>query len=233
MVEKWVHLNELGGDPWVLPIWASVNDAINKGKVKGIPGDLSELGVYISVRLNMLPRVASRIRQEVAVLIKAVGSRTAEHEFTTRKEGYAFKIDDDLKYQLLIDIDSLLFELNSLCELMTQFFENLHSLAGAQIPKENVGPSIKAVLDAANQDSSWFITLDNHRNFFMHRGAPYIAVDVSPTLNGADVLVMKENLKSFADKEKFIRLSEIEEIVNGFVASKPVIQAHLCGLFTA
>ena len=112
MVQKWVHLSELGGDPWVLPIWTSVHDAIKKGKVKEIPEELSEQGVYISVRLNMLPRIASRIRTEVADLIKVLESRTEEHEFTAKKEGCAFAIDDNLKYQLLIDIDSLLFELN-------------------------------------------------------------------------------------------------------------------------
>lgn len=231
MVEKWIHLNELGGDPWVLPIWASVNDAIKDGKVKRIPEELSEQGVYISVRLNMLPRISSRIRGEVAELIAALGTRTEEHEFTAKKEGYAFSIDDNLKYQLLIDIDSLLFELNSLCELMAQFFENLHSLAGVGMPKKNAGLSIKSVLDSAKQDSSWFVNLDDHRNFFMHNGAPYMAVDISPNMNGVDVLVMKENLRDFADTGKFIRLSEIEQIVGGFMASKPILQAYLKGLF--
>ena len=231
MVEMWVHLNELGGDPWVLPIWASVNDAIKKGKVKEIPEELSEQGVYISVRLNMLPRIASRIKNEVAELISALGSRTEEHEFTAEKEGYAFSIDDNLKYQLLIDIDSLLFELNSLCELMTQFFEKLHLLAGVGMPKKNAGLSIKSVLDLAKQDSSWFVNLDKHRNFFMHNGAPYLAVDISPSINGVDVLVMKENLRAFDDHGKFIRLSEIEQIVRGFMASKPTMQAYLQCLF--
>jgi len=231
MVKKWIHLNELGGDPWVLPIWASVHDAIQKEKVKEIPAELSEQGVYISVRLNILPRIVSRINAEVAELIKAVETHTAEHEFTEKSEGVAFNIDDDLKYQLLIDIDSLFFELNSLCELMGQFFDQLHDLAGMSMPKKNSGLSIKSVLDKANQDSSWFVTLDNHRNFFLHNGAPYIAVDISPALNDVDVLIMKENIKNFSDESKFLRLSEINGIVKGFSTSKPVIQTYLRGLF--
>jgi len=231
MVEKWIHLNELGGDPWVLPIWTTVHDAIRKGKVKEIPAELSEQGVYISVRLNFLPRIVSRINTEVMSLVEAVKTHKPEHQFSEKCEGVAFAIDDNLKYQLLIDIDSLLFELNSLCEMMRQFFEQLHALAGTSMPKENPGLSIKSVLDKANQDSSWFVALDNHRNFFLHNGAPYVAVDISPSLKGVDILIMKENIKSFGDESKFLRLSDINTIVKGFSASKPVIQTYLRGLF--
>lgn len=231
MVEKWIHLKELGGDPWVLPIWASVHDAIRKGKVKEIPDDLSEQGVYISVRLNFLPRIVSRINTKVVALVESVKTHKAEHEFSEKCEGVAFAIDDDLKYQLLIDIDSLLFELNSLCEMMGKFFERLHGLAGTSMPNKNPGLSIKSVLVKANQDSSWFVTLDIHRNFFLHYGVPYVAVDISPSLKGVDVLIMKENIKSFSDESKFLRLSDINKIVRGFSASKPVIQTYLRGLF--
>ncbi len=108
MVDKWIHLNELGGDPWVLPIWASVHDAIRKGKVKEIPAELSEQGLYISVRLNFLPRIVSRINTKVVKLLEAVTAHKPEHEFFEKYECAAFDFDDDLKYQFLIDIDSLL-----------------------------------------------------------------------------------------------------------------------------
>ena len=42
---------------------------------------------------------------------------------------------------------------------------------------------------------------------------------------------MKENIKSFSDESKFLRLSDINNIVQGFAASKPVIQEYLRGLF--
>lgn len=231
MVEKWIHINVSRGDPWVLPIWNSVNNAIKKGTVKEIPKKLSEQAIYITVRLNMLPRIWSRIEKEVIKLIAALGSRTEKHEFSSKKEGCAFTIDDDLQYWLLIDIDSLLFELNSLCELMTHFFKKLHSLSGVAMPEKGAVPSIKRVLKKAGQDSLWFENLCKHRNFFIHNAAPYIAVDISPTIKNKDVLVMKENLRDFTDNDKFIRLSQIEEIMKGFVASKPIIQKYLQNLF--
>ncbi|MEX2163824.1 MAG: hypothetical protein WD823_06235 [Sulfuricaulis sp.] len=231
MVKKWLHLTELGGDPWVLPIWAAVHDAIKNGVVKEIPTELSEQGLYISVRLNFLPRIVSRINTEVKELYEIMKTHQPKHEFCEGIEGVSFDIDNNLKYQLLIDIDSLLFELNSVCELKGQFFEQLHTLANKPMPKKNAGLSVKHMLDAAKQDSSWFVTLDNHRNFFSHKGAPYLAVDISSCPGAADVLIMKENIKSFRDESKFLRLSDINNIVQGFAASKLVIQEYLRGLF--
>ena len=231
MVKKWLHLTELYGDPWVRPIWASVHDAIRKGIVKGIPPELSDQGLYISIRLNFLPRIVSRINTEVQTLYEIVKTHRPEHEFCEDIEGVSLDIDNNLKYQLLIDIDSLLFELNSVCELKKQFFTKLHALANKPMPKKNAGLSLKHILEAARQDSSWFVTLDNHRNFFSHIGAPYLAVDISSHLEAADVLIMKENIKSFSDESKFLRLSDINNIVQGFAASKPVIQEYLRGLF--
>jgi hypothetical protein len=231
MVERWIHLTELGGVPWVLPIWASVHDAMQKGKVKEISNELSEQGVYISARLNFLPRIVDRINSEVMALIEAVKTHKPEHEFSENCEGVAFAINDDLKYHILIDIDSLLFELNSLCELMCKFFAGLHVLAGKPMPKTSSGLSIKSILYKANQDSLWFVALDTHRNFFLHEGAPYVSVDISPSLNSFDVLVMKENIKSFGDESKFLRLSDIDKIVKGFSTYKPVIQKYLIELF--
>ncbi len=229
MVKKWIHLRELRGDPWVLPIWTSVHNAIQKGKVKEIPTELSEQAVYISTRLNFLPRIVSRINIEVKTLLEDVELHKPEHESSENNEGTAFPIDNDLKYHLLIDIDSILFELNSLCELMGQFFEQLHTLSGKPMPKNNPGLSIKSVLDKANQDSSWFVTLDTHRNFFIHHGVPYVAVDISSSIR--DILIMKENIKNFNKKSNYLSLSDINNIVKGFSDSKPFIQKHLCGLF--
>src|SRR3989337_2535870 len=78
MIDKWLHIEELGGDLWVLPIWSSVNDALQKGKIKNLPAEVYELGVYISTRLNILPRIVKRINAEVTELF-VVAEKHEEH----------------------------------------------------------------------------------------------------------------------------------------------------------
>jgi hypothetical protein len=57
MITKWLHLTELGGDPWALPIWAAVNEAVKSGKVPALSDQVYRLGLHLSIRLNILPRV--------------------------------------------------------------------------------------------------------------------------------------------------------------------------------
>ncbi len=232
MPEKWIHINAKVGDPWILPIWSAVNDAESIGKSKPILKEIkSQLGLSISTRLDMLPRIVHRINEEVADVYKAIEAHSTDHIFTIRKDGCALDIDEDLKFNLLIDIDSLLFELNSVCELMTNLFFELYTHAGKKLDKKKVGLIIKKVIEGSGISSDWFIDLDEHRNFFMHEGAPYFAVDISKDQRKFDLLIMKENIKNFDDHSKFIKLSEINKIVEGFLYSKQLIQQHLIDLY--
>lgn len=231
MVQKWIHLTELGGDKWVIPIWNSVNTAKERGEGASISKDQRELGIHISTRLNFLPRIYKRITRELTAFKNFVDQHKPYHVSTNEYEGTALDIDNDLKYQLLIDIDSLLFELNSVCDLMKDFFQEFHAIAGKHVPGKNVGLALKSLLDQAEQDSSWFISLDEHRNFFIHNGSPYIAVELSESGEFVDLLIMKENLKSFQDSSKYLRWSDIKRMVLGFDAAKPIIQKYLVGLF--
>jgi hypothetical protein len=232
MANKWIHINSGVGDPWILPIWSAVNDAESSGKASLIPKEVkSQLGLSISTRLDMLPRIVYRINEEVNEVYKTIKAHKEEHIFTEHREGYVFDIDEKLKFNLLIDIDSLLFELNSVCELMASLFFELYTHIDKTIKKKEVGIIIKKIIESAGKSSDWFSELDNRRNFFMHEGAPYFAVDISKGPGKCDLLIMRENIKIFNDHSKFIKLSEINSIVKGFSTAKPIIQKHLIELY--
>ena len=232
MVERWVQLSELGGDAWILPVWTAVNQAAKAGRCPRLTKDLSELGLHISTRLTLLPRVVRRVNQGAHKLYAAVADRAPKHEFTRDSEGVAFSVDDDQKYELLADLDSLLFEFHSACELMIRLFEQLHTLAGKAMPASGVGKSIQSVLKSAGEDPAWFAMLNTDRNFFIHEGAPYVAVDVSKAPEDYDLLIMKENLKIFEERDMFIKLSEINGMVQGFRRSRSIVQSYLSRLFS-
>lgn len=233
MIDKWLHIEELGGDLWVLPIWSSVNDALQKEKIKSLPTEVYELGVYISTRLNILPRIVKRINAEVTELFVVAQKHEEGNVFTKTEEGRALRINNDLKYNIICDIDSLLFEINSVCELIKKFFESLYSHAGKPLNEKKVGLKMKSIIENAKQNPSWFSNLDKHRNFFIHKATPYIAIDINSGPGNYELLIMKENLKNFENKEKFITFSSLNEIVQGFLNSKPIIQDDLVNLFKA
>ena len=230
---RWVHLNMLGGDHWVLPIWNALNNAAKAGRVPPITEELGELGFHISTRLDFLPRIVKRLNYRVVYLYEAISNRGREHEFCQGVDSVAFDFDSDLKFELLIDLDSLLFELNSVCELIGRLFESLHTHAGQPMPKLTVGSSVKSILQGAGKDTSWFVKLNDNRNFFMHQGTPYVAVDVSNARGNYDLLIMKEDLKEFNNPTNFVRLSEINDIVQGFQYSRAVLQDYLVNWITS
>ena len=119
MVSKWLHIDEKLGDPWVGPIYSALNTAVQEGRANKLPQQTIELGLALSTRLNVLPRVIRRLNTEVGTLYQECKSHGPEYVFQTKKDGYAFPVTEDLPYYILIDIDSLIFELNSCCELIS------------------------------------------------------------------------------------------------------------------
>ncbi len=220
-------------DPWVLPIWNAIHRAVQEGRTTH-PGDVSsQLSLHLSTRLAMLPVIFRRVNQGIEQLKTVIAGRESRHEWTQERAGYAFPIPQDLQYSLLVDLDALLFELNASCELLRRFFALLHQHSGRAIPETQLGQELRRIIKAAGQDARWFVRLDVHRNFFMHNGAPYFAVDLSNAPERYDLLIMKEDLQAFEDETKFVRLSELRDIVEGFEHSKRALQEYLIRLFSA
>ncbi len=231
MTESWLHLSELGGDPWVLPIWTAAHKAVQSGKTTPIPPEIYSLGLHLSMRLNILPRVVDRVNSNTLQLYDQSKQYGPEYLTTKAQEGYACPIDNDLKYSLIADIDGLLFELNATCAMMTRLFGLLHSHVRYPIAEKQLGKSIGVVVAQGGQDIGWFALLDKHRNFFMHEGTPYLAIDMTNAPDRLDLLIMKENIKTFTDPETFVALSEINSIVQGFMRARSVLQKYLVSLF--
>lgn len=228
MITRWLHLNEMGGDPWVLPIWTAINSAVYERRMNEYDQSLRELALHISVKLNMLPRIIKRINDGCIELYGKIKDRDLKYDYEEDKEGYAFDVNDNLKYNLIIDIDCLLFELNSCCELMGNFLLYIYNHTGNNINAKDIGKELKSIIIESRKDPGWFIDLDDHRNFFIHEGAPYIAVDLSKEGQYYDLIIMKENLHNdFRDKKKYTKLSELNIIVNGFIKARQIIQKHI------
>ncbi len=63
MITSWLHLDERKSDPWILPIYGSLN---KKGLLEGFGDKNRELGLALTTKLNTLPRVLSVAQQGVS-----------------------------------------------------------------------------------------------------------------------------------------------------------------------
>lgn len=229
--KKFIHISYIAKDKWAIPIWTVINNYEKKGKL--IPlgrEDREELGniaVAISIKLDLLPFIIEQINEKAKVLYKEVRKKKVllYEELKKRNkniERYALSIDNNIKIPLLVDIDSLLFELYSCCELMESFVKKvLRKICKKKISSHNY---VETILQQNGGNKVWLEKLKNIRHCFAHYGAPWIAIclDKEPQY---ELLIIKE--KNFSDSTKFIRLSELDEILKKFVKMKEFLVNYL------
>jgi hypothetical protein len=229
-VTRWLHLEDVCGDQWIKRVWTAADAAAKARKVQLRADEFGDLGLHISTRLDIISRITQRIELETSELYKAVKKHGPKHVFIEGKPGRAFPVNNDLKYLLIADIDALLFEVNSCWELMRKLFYLVRAHVGCpivgKVTDKKVTDELKAVLGSSS--AGWFRWLVIQRNFVAHKGAPYLAIDVT---DGPELLVMKKNLTTFVDPNTFFWFSEIVEVARGFNGVKKALQAHLIGLF--
>jgi hypothetical protein len=227
--KRWLHLQLLGSDPWVLPVRNAINLAVRDGRMTEPGKEFNELCSNVSLRLSLLPRIAIRINKAWRSLSEAIGTREEWHEFTRSKQGYGFPWDQELTLDLVLDIDSFLFEIFASAELMDTLLKRAYK--DTRTPFKKVGKLglTRSVLQQEGKDVGWLDRVAELRNFFIHQATPYPAVELSS--NVPELIVLRENVMYLDDDSKFVKLSELGTIVWGFQETKEALQNHLLGLY--
>jgi hypothetical protein len=230
MADRWLQLCDTGGDPWVFPIWTSLNQAKEAGRALRITAEMGEMALHVSTRLTMIPRVISRLNKDLLALFDAAAAYKPEHVFSKSKNAVALSINDDIKFCVFTDVNSFLFEINACTELIGKFFQLLHAHVGKPIPDDMVSKRLKITLEHHGVPKRWFKKLSQARNFAAHNGTPYVAIDISQSAKW-DAIFMMENLKCFDDHKQFFNISDLQEIATGFDDAKRALQNHFLELF--
>jgi hypothetical protein len=140
-------------------------------------------------------------------------------------EGYAFQLKDkELAYELLLDMDSFIFETRSLYEIIGKFLINLFAvLFGRQITQAE----LKSVLSGRGIDTRWIAALQESRKLFFHETAPWLAVSVQtdPGDKRFNPVLLKKLGTGFGNPDDFVDFGTLQAIYDGFVAS--ITELHL------
>lgn len=225
-IKKWLQINELG-HTWLPPIITAI---MNSGKGP-LTVETHRYGYFASLKNEMIKRLIDRLNEESNVFFDRARQHEPHHVFTPNNpdSSYAFEVDDAIKYRFMLDNDLLLFEIDSCCELIKKFLSGIYLHIGINHDYRKISRHIAHLIQASGKDVSWFLILDKERNFFIHEGAPYHAIDIST--EKYDLIIMKDNLKTFNDPNKFITLEEINKVISGFNNSIFIIKNHIISLF--
>jgi hypothetical protein len=228
-ITKWLHIQELGSDHWVLPIYTAWHRAADQKRMPLLPSTIGDAGLAITTRLNLLPRITKRLQDDFGALAKDIIANVKdEHIFTYDHEGVALPVDNDLKYLVIADLHTLVSELDASIDAMKKFMHAIHEHVGKPIADEQRKRLINDWMQQKGIDSKWIVQLSSCRNFVQHVGAFYLAIDASD--GRYDLLLVKKNVKVLDNPKTYVRLAMVDQIVAGFMACRVELQRHLISL---
>jgi len=201
----YLHIAYVPEAGWVLSMMARLKESnapqLQKAFQNWSNTKLVELGIAITTRMAILARCIRRLNGRVAELRRDLSADAEKLEFCLSK-GYAFDLrDKDLAYELLLDMDSFIFETRSLYELVGAFLRELFTvLFNRKITEDE----LKSVLTKDGIDTRWIEELQQNRILFFHNTAPWLGVEVRDGKE-FDPVLLKKNIKTFENPDDFVR----------------------------
>lgn len=246
MEKKWIDLALLNYDRWALLARPAIDQAVREGRTVEPSATFNELVGSLGLRLSLLPRIRRRIDGGWRSLSRAVQALDESYVSTPDKDGYAYPCDQETFLDLVLDIESLLFELGSCIDLIERLLSmtpeprwlatgggrrsKLKAVPGRKVGKrgraEDHHKRIRFILAKNGTDIEWIDILITLRNVFIHEAAPYPRVEI--TTRGLELVFLRENV---ADSKERMTLRELCAMDRQFEKSKDQIQKHLIGIY--
>jgi hypothetical protein len=128
--------------------------------------------------------------------------------------------DNEPPYELLLDMDSFIFETRSLYEIMGKFLVTLFAVL---FDRKMTEPELQIVLSGNDIDTRWITVLRENRKLFFHETAPWLGVQVKREKMSFDPILLKRNTATFDDPDDFVSFASLREIYEGFVSSATML----------
>jgi hypothetical protein len=176
---------------------------------------LLDFGFAITTKIQMLGLCVNRLNGRVDALRKILGNDEDELRACLEK-GHALTLrDNHLAYELLLDMDSFIFESRSLYEIVGKFLRNLLEAVSQRKITEK---QLKAMLSTKGIDTRWIDILRETRQLFFHQTAPWLAIQVDSSPKRYNPILLKKSVVKI-DTSEFVSFESLREIYEGFVNS--------------
>lgn len=225
MANEYLHINYFLQENWLRKILTrlnqSSNDVLRRRIEKWGSSPMSEMGLAIATKLTMLPLIVRRVDQQLDRLSEQLDDESMVKECLRKGAVYPVK-DKDLPYEILIDIDSFIYELRSTYEIVGKFVcEFFETILDAHVDESK----LQYLLNSKGFDTKWIQELRENRKLFFHETAPWIAVRIlSKEPFQFDLVLLKKNAKNFSNPDDYIHFKKLRCIYRGFASSLGELQ---------
>lgn len=211
---------------WINPILGrlqrSSNEKIQERLKKYGETKLSELGLSLSTKLQMILEIVGRV-ENIGIELSDVLDKRQEDVVKCLDEGCVFSFQDrNFPYALLIELDAFIFETCSCYEILWGFLKKFFNyFLGKKLEKKD----LRRMLEDEGIDTRWIDVMTETRNVFIHRSAPWFAVDVkSVSPLRSELIILKKTGASSLKKSDYIEFQDYRDIFFGFKKSLELIQ---------
>ncbi len=223
---QFIHINYLSTSGWVLTIMSrllnSSDPQLRKAFEHWSETPLKELGIAITTRMHMLGLNVRRLNARVTKLREEIAADPSKLD-ASLSGGYVFPLkDNDLAYELLLDMDSFIFETRSLYEIVGKF---LVALFDVLFSRKITEADLQSILAGKGIDTRWITELRENRKLFFHQTAPWLAVQVDQAKTVFNPVLLKNSTTTFDNTDDRVDYDTLRAIYDGFVNS--ITQLHL------
>jgi hypothetical protein len=220
MTAQHLHIDYTPQNGWVLTIMSrllkSSDPDLRKAFERWSDTPLMELGFAITTRMHMLGLCIRRLNNRVAQLREELKSDIPKIEDALARQGAFTPKDKDLPYELLLDMDSFIFETRPLYEIVGKFLVELfRTLFGRKVTQGD----LQSILSSNGIDTRWIAELQENRKLFFHQTAPWVAIEVESGTVKFDPILLKRNVTTFEDPDSFVSFTQLRDIYDGFIGS--------------
>ena len=153
---QYIHVDYMPSSGWVLTIMSrllkSSDPQLRKAFEQWSESPLKELGIAITTRMQMMGLSIRRLNARVAALREEIAADSSQLDAALSR-GYVFQLKDrNLAYELLLDMDSFIFETRSLYEIVGKFLVALFDILFGRKMTE---AELQSMLAAKGIDTRW------------------------------------------------------------------------------
>lgn len=221
MPSDYIHISdEIHGPPLLLGIMRRLSNStsatLRELMREWAEGPMREKGLALATKLKMLQRVTLRVDHQIQRLKEQLNNNARINDCIQGGSAYSIS-DPNLPYDILVDIDSFLFESRSAYEIVGEFLNEFFRLIlGYNITESQ----LVEMLDSRGIETGWIRALRDHRILFFHRTAPWIAVEVvSREPLEIELVILKKTVQELDNPEDYIKFEQLRSIYQGFIAS--------------
>jgi len=208
---EYFHVSYIPPDDWVRPIITRLRQSSSAG-LRQCAEDwgaspLSELGIAVATKRAMLPITVARVNEALEHMIAEFNAKPEEVDWCLSRpllKGAFCTKDRSLPYQLLVDLESFLFEFRSTYEIVGRF---LREFFGRVLRRDLQEAEVVAVLETSGRDTQWVSMLKRERVVFFHHTAPWIVFEVERGERFRyRLVVLKKNSRDLSNPQDYVRL---------------------------